>query len=291
VSLSTRASKSGVEVSGTARLKLPLVCPHTATGCDADGLLALALSGTSSHFQALIAAAAAPVKDSVLARFAGVQIKAGHSQLVSVKLTPAATRYLQVRGVHRVRVTLTIHNHLSGGPVVTTKQRVWLDIAALHASCPAAIGRLTASSIAQMRLGLTHAQAHRLARHREVGYGFERYCLPGGALRVRYPAHKLLNTLSTAQRHKDAGRVYLVLTTNRHYVAGGVRAGMTVKAARTHLRLGPGVTVGKNTWYVIATSRAAWVVKAQYGVVREIGITRRSLARTRQTRRRLQHNI
>jgi sugar lactone lactonase YvrE len=289
VTLSAQAAEAGLDVSGTSAVQLPLVCPHTPTGCDADGNLALALSAARSH--ARTADAQAPIKSSVIAQFAGVHIQTGQSRLVSVTLTPAATRYLQVRGIRRVRVTLTIHNHLSGGAAITTTQHVWLNIAALQASCPAAIGTLTGSSIAQMRLGLTRRQAHRLGPHRKAGYGFERYCLTGGAIRVRYPASKLLRTLSAAQRHQDQGRVYLALTANKHYTAGHVRNGMTITAARTRLRLGTGVTVGKNTWYLVAAKKAAWVLKAQHGIIREIGITTRSLTSTRQARQRLLHNL
>jgi hypothetical protein len=188
-------------------------------------------------------------------------------------------------------VALTIHNHLAGGPDVTTRQRVWLHIGALRASCPAAIGALTGSSVAQMRLGLTRSHAHRLGPHRTAGYAFERYCLIGGEVRVRYPAAKLLDSLPKAQRHHDAGRVYLALTANKHYAAARVHNGMSVMAAGAHLKLGTGVTVGKNTWYLVVTKKAAWVLKAQHGTIREIGITSRSLTTTRQARQLLLHNI
>ena len=290
VSLSARAARAGVDVSPTGGLALPLICPTTVTGCNADGLLTLALPGMSSH--AALADVAAPISSSVLARFAGIQIEAGHGRLVSVHLTPAATRYLQTRGIHRVRVTLTIHNHLSGGPSVSTTQVLWLDIAGLQASCPAALGTLSASHIAQMRLGLTRRQAHHVGPHRKAGYGFERYCLTGGKIRVRYPSHKLLAAIPAGQRQRVAGRVYLALTTNRHYAVGRVHTSTTVASARSHLRrLGTGVTVGKNTWYVVPTRRGAWVLKAQHGIIREIGITTRSLTRTAQSRRLLKHNI
>jgi hypothetical protein len=268
--------EAGVSVSGTGGLVLPLVCPQTATGCDADGILTLALSGSSSH--ALYAHAAAPVRDSVLATFSGVQIQTGQSRLVSVKLTPAATRYLQTRGVRRVQVTLTIHNYLSGGTDVTTTQLVWLNIAALRASCPAAVGTLTASSVAQMRLGLTGRQAHRLGPHRKASFGFERYCLSGGAMRVAYTTRSLMQ-LNPGARAQGLGRVALVLTGNRHYGTHGIRARMTITAARTRLNLGQGLAIGQNTWYFVTSAHATTVIKARAGVVREIGIANPKLSR------------
>jgi sugar lactone lactonase YvrE len=275
VGLSARALNTGVSVSGSGGLVLPLVCPQTASGCDADGTLTLALS--SSH--ALIDNLITPVKDSVLARFSGVEIQTGYSRLVSVKLTPAATRYLQTRGIRRVRVALTVHNHLSGGADVTTTQQLWLNIAALRASCRAATGTLTGSSIAQMRLGLTRSQAHRLGPHRKGRYGFERYCLTGGAVRIAYTTKSLLN-LNKGITGQRTGRVALALTGNRHYRTHGIQTRMTVTAARKRLLLGQGLVIGKNTWYFVASGHVTTVIKAQAGVVGEIGIANPELSHT-----------
>jgi hypothetical protein len=287
VGLSTHALRAGLSVSAGGGLQLPLVCPQTASGCDADGTLTLALSNSHALFDTAIT----PINDSVLARFTGVEIETGHSRLVSVKLTPAATRYLQTRGIHRVRVTLTINNHLSGGSDVTTRQLVWLNIAALRASCPAAIGTLTASSLAQMRLGLTRSQAHHLGRHRKAGHGFERYCLTGGAIRVTYPAATLDHHLTSGERRAVAGRVIVALTDNVQYTIHGVRVRMSVRAARTRLDLGRGIVVGKNTWYIVQDHRATWILKVQHGVIHEIGITQRPLANTRAQQTYLVHHL
>lgn len=275
VRLAEEAAKAGLNVSGTGTLQLPLVCPQTATGCDADGQLTLALTGSSSSSVRTEAA----VTSSVIARFTGIQIEAGHSRLVAVTLTPAATRSLQTRGIRRVRVTLTTNNHPSGVPVVTATERVWLNIAALRASCPAAVGSLTASSIAQMRLGLTHGQAHRLGRYHKAGQGFERYCLTGGTIRVAYTNKGLLRlNPSVAARH--AGRIDLALTSNHHYTAHGIRTRMTISQARTRLHLQRGITIGKNTWYFAVRQHATTVFKAQDGIIRELGVANRTLTRT-----------
>jgi hypothetical protein len=275
VGLSADALSAGVVASAGGGLQLPLVCQHAATACDADGTLTLILS--SSHGRT-------PVEDSVLARFTGVEIQTGQSRLVSVTLTPAATGYLQTRGIRRVRVQLTIHNHLTGGQDVTTRQRVWLNIAALRASCPAAVGTITGSSVAKMRLGLTRRQAHRLGRYRKAHYGFDRYCLTGGAIRVAYTTRSLLhlNPTITGQR---TGRVDLALTANHHYKTHGIQTRMTVAKARTRLHLGHGIVIGKNTWYFAAERHATTVIKAQAGVVREIGVANPKLTHTRAQQR------
>jgi sugar lactone lactonase YvrE len=285
VSLSAKAAGAGVAVSGLGGLELPLVCPQTSAGCDADGNLTLALGGSTPH-------ATTTLRGSVIARFAGVQIEAGHNHLLSVHLTPAAIRYLQTRGVRRVRVTLTLHNHLSGGPTVTTVQRLWLNIAVLQVACPAASGSLTATSIGgQLTLGMTRAQAHRTGHAHKANYGFERYCLAGGRIRVGYPSDMLIHHLAATQRHRVAGRVMIALTSNRHYSIHGVSAGTKLATAADKLRLGAGTTVGMNTWYLVTTRTGAWVVKAQAGTIHEIGVVDRSLTRTASQRRYLWRHL
>jgi hypothetical protein len=156
---------------------------------------------------------------------------------------------------------------------------VWLNIAALRASCPAAVGTITGSSVAQMRLGLTRSQTHRLGPHRKTHYGFERYCLTGGAVRIAYTNKSLLklNAGITGQR---TGRVALALTGNRHYSTHGIQTRMTVTAARKRLLLGRGLVIGKNTWYFVSSGQVTTVIKAQAGVVGEIGIANPELSRT-----------
>ena len=290
VAVSAEAASAGLAVSAGGTVALPLQCPQTVSGCDADGDLALAL--TRPHAHAIAAdAAAAPIHSSVIARFAGIEIQAGHGRLVSVRLSPAATRYLQTRGIRRVRVTLTIDNHLLGGTPVVTVQRLWLRIAPLLNACPAASGQLTASRIGTMKLGLTRRQAHRLGRHRRAGRGYERYCLTGGKIRVAYPISSLARHLDARTRRDDAGRVIFALTANRHYQIHGVRVRMTVSAAQARMHLGRGVVIGLNTWYIINDRKANWVLKAQHGIVREIGITQRSLTHTRAQRDYLLHHL
>jgi hypothetical protein len=79
--------------------------------------------------------------------------------------------------------------------------------------------------------------------------------------------------------------VIIELTGNRHYAIQGVRAGAKLTIAAHKLHLGPGITIGRNTWYLVSGRTGAWVLKAQAGTIREIGIVDRSLARTASERR------
>jgi hypothetical protein len=100
----------------TTSASLTLTCPKSHGGCDASGVLTMdarALGGG---------------KQTTLARFSGVEIVAGHAKAAKVHLSAAMVRRLQARHVSRVRVTLTIDNHLDGGPVVHTTKHIVLLI-------------------------------------------------------------------------------------------------------------------------------------------------------------------
>jgi hypothetical protein len=99
---------------------LPLSCPPTATGCDASGVLEIDLPTALAR--------AAARRMTTLARFRGVEIAAGHSHLLKVKLKRSVVKRLQHEGVRVVHAVLTIDNHLDGGPSVRTVQRVAIRI-------------------------------------------------------------------------------------------------------------------------------------------------------------------
>jgi hypothetical protein len=123
VGLTAAAIAAGLEVSADGTVQIPLSCPATTTGCDADGTLSIALPGATAA-KAHTAAAG----ETVLAQFTGVQIAAGHSRLMTVRLQPAVLRRLQRQGVRRVRVTLRTTDHLEGQIPVNSVQQVWLYI-------------------------------------------------------------------------------------------------------------------------------------------------------------------
>jgi hypothetical protein len=73
----------------------------------------------------------------------------------------------------------------------------------------------------------------------------------------------------------------VALTSNHHYAIHGVRAGTTVKSARTRLHLTRPIVIGKNAWYFIPGKTTTEIVKAQHGTILEIGVTPRAAAHTR----------
>ena len=290
VAVSPAALHAGLAVDRHGRFTLPLACPSTSTltstGCNADGTLTITLPGSTAH--ALNAAAA---QVSVIARFSGVQITAGHSRLLSVHLTKAAFAHLQRLGIRRVRVTLTTDNHLTGETPVTSTEHLWLKIPTALGACPAATGSLNRSQIGKLRLGMSRSQAQRLGHYRRLGRQFERFCLIHGSTRVAYPTTGLLSHLTTAQRHRLTGRVILALTANPRYELHGIHVRSTLAAARKEIRMGRGDTIGRNTWYVIATHTTTWILKVQRGIVREIGIANPTLTTSRAARHVLLTNL
>jgi hypothetical protein len=135
VGLTPAAIAAGLEVTAAGTVQIPLSCPATPSGCDADGTLSIALGANTASVKARSAASvkaqSATAGETVLAQFAGVQIAGGQTKLVSVRLTPAVLGRLQVRGVRKVRVTLSTNSHLNGQIPVSSVQHVWLYIPAL----------------------------------------------------------------------------------------------------------------------------------------------------------------
>ena len=83
----------------------------------------------------------------------------------------------------------------------------------------------------------------------------------------------------------------IALTGNRHYAIRGVRSRMTVAAARKRVHLSRPIVVGKNAWYFVRGRRATRVLKAQQGVIREIGVTSRAVASSRSQERYLLRHL
>ena len=111
---------AGVQVSNNGTVSLPLVCPQTSSGCDASGVLRIHLPSTFDAQADAVNASAAP--GTVLATFSGKMIASGQSALVTVRLSHTIFRRLQSMHIRRVKVTLNLSKHLTGGPTVSSTQ-------------------------------------------------------------------------------------------------------------------------------------------------------------------------
>jgi hypothetical protein len=131
-------------------------------------------------------------------------------------------------------------------------------------------------------LGVTRGQARRAYSHSsDRGKRYEDFfCLTPIGVRVGYASPKLLNTLSPAQRKQLRGRVVWASTSNRHYSLRGIRPGGSLAAARKTLRTGLPFHVGLNYWYFAPNGSSMALLKVRHGVVEEIGIVNKSLARS-----------
>ena len=153
--------------------------------------------------------------------------------------------------------------------------------------CTAPSGRLTASAIGSIKLGMTRAAARRqVASTQSLNRYTDNLCLAGGyGIRVGYGnatmlgRGKLLRSLSS--------RIVFAVTANPYYSLGGVRPGMTVASVTQRLHLTRPIHIGPNTWYVIPGTRTNHVLKVRHGVIQEIGDLNRALTLTRDRQGRL----
>jgi hypothetical protein len=120
----------GAAPTGKVQTRLPLVCPPGPQGCDASGRIVMHMPVTAAgKRRAGRAAAVQPQTTQItVARFSGARIAAGQERLLDVELSKPAIRDLQAAGIERVRLTLTIDNHLGGGQTIRTSQDVWLRL-------------------------------------------------------------------------------------------------------------------------------------------------------------------
>jgi sugar lactone lactonase YvrE len=271
---------AGLPVSNSGKVSLTLICPVSPTGCDASGVLVIHLSkvllGSAAH---LHAARIATPQNTVLASFSGQQIASGHSALIAVSVNPGLLRRLQSLRIRRVKVTLTISNHLTGGSATVTTDDVYLRIPQLGArECPVATGQLASSTLGPFTLGITRGQARQLLRDYKVrNYRSDNFCLfRANGIRVGYGSRKLLGTASgTAD-----GKLILALSANHYYTIDGIRPGDTLSAAARKAHLSPVVHAGLNDWYIIPGATTNGVLKVRHGLVKGVGIVTKSLTST-----------
>ena len=151
------------------------------------------------------------------------------------------------------------------------------------AACPSPTGRLAGASLGPLKLGLTRARARGLLRHSSTrGRRYmDFFCLTSSGIRAGYPSPKLLRELSPGERRRVRGRVVLALTASRHYALHGVRPGSRLAKVARRLRVGRGLRIGLNTWYIAPGRVANGVLKIRHGVMDEIGIANERLTDSR----------
>jgi len=157
------------------------------------------------------------------------------------------------------------------------------SLSAPRISCARAGGRLTASSLEALRLGMTRDAARRLfatvmLRGRRY---MDFFCSGPQGIRAGYPSPRLLRTLRPALRRRIRQRVGLILTSKRGFSLRGVRPGARIVAVRRRVALTGPFAIGVNRWYLLKIGRGRGVLKVRHGIVREIGIASPSLTRTR----------
>jgi 6-phosphogluconolactonase (cycloisomerase 2 family) len=157
------------------------------------------------------------------------------------------------------------------------------------AGCPAATATARGDKIGPLGLGMTKAQARRAEPHSKVTAhkSDELFCLTPSGIEVGFAPASLLSTLPSHERGHYTGRAIWITTANARYAIHAIRAGETVKAAAKHVKLGKAIAVGGRDWYVLSDGSAAAIVQASKGIVTEIGIADKALARTGAARRKL----
>lgn len=103
--------------------------------------------------------------------------------------------------------------------------------------------------------------------------------------RAIYASPKLLKSLKRGQRRTTRGRIVVALTANEHYRVGKFVVGAKVAKLRKQLRHKRAFSIGSNKWYVFASGPTEIVLQVRHGVVTQIGIANRALARTRTVQR------
>ena len=157
------------------------------------------------------------------------------------------------------------------------------------ARCAAPTGRLAGRRLGPLALGMTRARARKLRPHfsvrRKLYMDF--YCQTSAdGIRAFYPSPTLLRTLLRSHSRSYRNRIVVALTAGRRYALRGVHPGAKLHKVSGHLKVGRAYHVGKNFWYVIANGPSVGVLKVRHGVIQEVGIASKVLARTLSDRKR-----
>jgi hypothetical protein len=149
-------------------------------------------------------------------------------------------------------------------------------------ACPKATGRLSGMTLGRLSLGMKRSAARNIyTRWSTRGRrDMEFYCLSPTGIRAGYPSAGMLRRLSRAERRRVQGRIVLMLTANRYYALRGARPGVRVRKVARRLKLGPGMKIGLNVWYLGPNGPSRALLKVRHGVIEEIGIADKPLTGT-----------
>jgi hypothetical protein len=160
---------------------------------------------------------------------------------------------------------------------------------AAKAGCPAATGSLSGRRLGPARLGMTRSQARRAFRRSSIRRhpNMEFFCLTPRGIRVAYPSRTVLHGLPRHNRRALRGRVVVAMTADRRYAIKGVLPDTRLANVRRRLKPGRPFHIGKNFWYVLPGGKVRGVLKVRHGMIQEVGITLRTVTRSRHADRRL----
>jgi hypothetical protein len=194
---------------------------------------------------------------------------------VTISTSPAAPGVLQ----------LPVAGTGSYGPVVYAHA----PGPSVKRGCPQATGRLSATALGKVQLGMTRRAARRAftkSTTRRRHYQ-DYFCLKPSGIRVEYPSAALLRSVAGPERRHLQGHVIVALTADRHYALRGVHPGARLRTVARRLHVGRPYHVGLNFWYLPPDGRSTGVLKVRHGRIEEVGIAVRRLTRPRTLARRL----
>ncbi len=147
--------------------------------------------------------------------------------------------------------------------------------------CPVANGKLTATGIGPLSLGMRRARARSIlkissTRGRKV---WDFFCLKPIGIRAAYASRAITARLRRSERRALQGRIVVLLTSDRLYSLHGVKPGTRLSKVAKQLHLSRRIRIGRNDWYIVANGRTSrGVLKVQHGLIEEVGIADRRLA-------------
>ncbi|HWD74798.1 MAG TPA: hypothetical protein VG371_06635, partial [Solirubrobacteraceae bacterium] len=150
--------------------------------------------------------------------------------------------------------------------------------------CPQANGRLTATGIGPLSLGMKRTRARQILKRSSTrGRKYmDFFCLKPVGIRAAYPSPAMLRPLAKKVRGKLQGRIVLLLTSDRLYALRGVKPGARLSKVAHKLHAGRRIRIGLNDWYVFRNGPSIGVLKVRKGIIEEIGIADKRLSyRTR----------